>query len=289
MSNELIYTPYFYIIEQSSTGKRYAGSRRAKGCHPSELLRTNNGYFTSQKEVKRLLKNGEKFLIIQIITEEECGMSVIDYETKFLVENSIAENENWLNFHNNTIMPHNSQIVRDNMKRKYGVEYAMHSPEIREKLNQQFLKQYGKTPGEFWREKGLETLAKQYNLETVSNCFAVPAIAEKIKDTLEERYGHGVRNPTQIPGMKERKRKNYLQKHGVEHNLSDPKVRESINRTNTIRKNRNIVRRINFYLEENSTRAKDQGLHNNWKQSSNEYLKNWCEENKIEYVEEDFY
>lgn len=289
MSNELIYIPYFYIIEQSSTGRRYAGSRRAKGCHPSELLRTNNGYFTSQKEVKRLLKDGENFVIIQILTEEQCGMSVIDYETKFLVENSIAENENWLNFHNNTIMPHNSHMVRNNMKRKYGVEYAMQSPDLRERHNQQFLKKYGKSCADVWREKGLQTLAKQYNLQSVSNCFAIPMIAEKIKATLEERYGPGVRNPTQIPGMKERKRKNYLQKHGVEHNLSDPKVRESINLTNTIRKNRNIVRRINSFLEENSTRAKDQGLHNNWKQSSDEYLKNWCDKNKFTYTEEDFF
>ena len=185
-------------------------------------------------------------------------------------------------------MSHNNPIVRANMKRKYGVEYAMQSSEIKEKHRQVFLKKYGKSSGAVMREKGLLKLANLYNLDSVSNCMTIPEIREKTKSSLEKRYGVGIRNPSQIPGMEERKRRNYLQKHGFEHNLSDPSVRESIKLTNALRKQRTIVSKIISYLEENSTRAKDQGLHNNWKQASDEYLKAWCDKNQFSYRDEDF-
>lgn len=52
-------TPYVYRLTDRENGKRYIGSRYAKGCAPSDLGVT---YFTSRPEVTRLFReNPERF------------------------------------------------------------------------------------------------------------------------------------------------------------------------------------------------------------------------------------
>ena len=96
------HVPYFYIIHHIPSGKLYAGSKWAKGCHP-DFFMTPNGYQTSSENVKKLIiQDGlGAFKIISIIPESECFMSVYEYETVFLQSNDIANNDMWLNCHNN--------------------------------------------------------------------------------------------------------------------------------------------------------------------------------------------
>ena len=96
-----IYTPYFYIIQEVSTKKYYAGSRWAKGCNPQELLKTN-GYITSSKKIKNLIReNGlESFIIVKIRAFSN-KKEVHAYETRFLRKVDAKNNESFYNRHNN--------------------------------------------------------------------------------------------------------------------------------------------------------------------------------------------
>lgn len=95
-------TPYFYVIEDIRNGKRYAGSRWRKGCHPSELLRDKDGYYTSSKEVNKIIQEHglHTFKIIKI---QECAtkQQVYTTETKYLKEIDAASDVGYYNKHNN--------------------------------------------------------------------------------------------------------------------------------------------------------------------------------------------
>lgn len=107
----LKHVPYFYIIEHISSGIKYAGCRWTKkptfysknGCNPIEFLKID-GYLTSSLKIKSMIKELgiESFKIIQILTQEECECEVYEYESKFLLENKIAESTKWFNKHDNT-------------------------------------------------------------------------------------------------------------------------------------------------------------------------------------------
>jgi hypothetical protein len=85
-------TPYFYIIEEKSTGKYYAGSRYAKGCHPSDLLST---YHTSCRSIQD--KGSSAFRIRKIVPREDA----LSYETRFLRKVDARSNPRFINKHNN--------------------------------------------------------------------------------------------------------------------------------------------------------------------------------------------
>lgn len=87
-------TPYFYVIQEKSTGKYYAGSRYAEGCHPSDLL---SSYFTSSKTVQSLIAEGSRFSILKIRVREDA----LDYETRFLRKVNASMNDRFINRHNN--------------------------------------------------------------------------------------------------------------------------------------------------------------------------------------------
>jgi hypothetical protein len=83
-------SPYFYILEEKSTGKYYAGSRTAKGCHPSDLL---SSYPTSSNTVQKI--GTENFTIRKLVPRADA----YDYEMKFLKKVKAATNPR---FHNKT-------------------------------------------------------------------------------------------------------------------------------------------------------------------------------------------
>jgi hypothetical protein len=85
-------TPYFYIIEHKETGKYYAGSRMAVGCHPSDLL---VGYSTSSNTIQNL--GIENFTVRKIVTRHDA----YDYETRFLQRVDARNNDRFYNKHNN--------------------------------------------------------------------------------------------------------------------------------------------------------------------------------------------
>jgi len=76
--------PYFYIIQEISTGMYYAGAKWAQGCRPDELM-VEGGYFTSSPTIKLLIdKNGLNSFVIRRIWQFETPKEAYDYETKFL-------------------------------------------------------------------------------------------------------------------------------------------------------------------------------------------------------------
>lgn len=94
--------PYFYIIRFTETcdelyGTRYCGVRYAKGCHPRDFL-SNTGYKTSSKIVKQLIaKYGiESFDVEWICTNFE-GLTPLEYEAQFQIDNNCCESTAWLN------------------------------------------------------------------------------------------------------------------------------------------------------------------------------------------------
>lgn len=97
MTSTIIYhhTPYVYIIRHIPSGKFYAGSRTAKGCHPSELW---TKYFTSSNYVKELIGvDGIESFQTLIIFECNDKDEALDFETTLLKAVMAAKSISWLN------------------------------------------------------------------------------------------------------------------------------------------------------------------------------------------------
>ena len=140
--------PYFYIIRHIATGKMYAGSRWAKGCHPNELLRAD-GYLTSSDEIRSIItiEGTHSFEILRIDTNCD-GIHPYDYESSFLQINKCARSDNWLNGHDN-----NSRMMfgetefykkaKTTWLKNYGVDHPSKSQKILEEKKEKCLEQYG--------------------------------------------------------------------------------------------------------------------------------------------------
>lgn len=214
-TKDLPYTPYFYIIQHAS-GMLYAGCRYSKvktnysinGCHPSELLQ-NDGYLTSSKLVKKLIKSdGLQSFSIKIILEESIlEESVLTYETKFLQENDISSNPAWLNMHNNDSNWFNLDYVKSIMLERYGVENAFSAIEIIEKIKLTSLERYG----------------VEYPMQNKEIC-------ERMKTTMLERYG--VEYPIQNKEIKEKIDATMLERYGALNAFASKQIIEKIHNIN---------------------------------------------------------
>lgn len=157
--------PYFYIIEHVSSGKKYAGIRTAKKCHPDELLK-ENGYLTSSSTVKSLIKN-EGFSAFKIIETKTDVEDLLEYETKFLIENDCAKSLEWFNGHDNqTLLPHNSEKIKMLILLQYGTENISSVEAIKEKKRKSAKNRYG-----------------------VDCTLKAQEVRQKIKLTMIEKYG----------------------------------------------------------------------------------------------------
>ena len=92
--------PYFYIIKHQLSGKYYAGCKINSSADSSNLL-TLNGYKTTSKVVKKIIKEDglQSFKILKIkhFTKPE---DALKYETRFLKKVKAATNSKFLNLHN---------------------------------------------------------------------------------------------------------------------------------------------------------------------------------------------
>jgi hypothetical protein len=171
MSSNSIYphVPYFYVIEHVASGKKYAGSRWAKGCNPAEFM-TEGGYCTSSASIRKIIEEEglSAFAVVEIKTIDEIG-NVYDYETKFLTENDCAKSDLWLNKHNNTKVPsYGSEEFKALMLANHGVENSFQSEEVQEKSRQTMLAKYGvehAMQSEEVREKSRQTMLKNHGVE----------------------------------------------------------------------------------------------------------------------------
>jgi hypothetical protein len=96
-----IYQPYFYIIQEVSSGIYYAGIKYGKNANPKFFMK-ENGYLTSSKIVKKLIKeNGIDSFTIRRIKVFENSRQAYEYETKFLRKVNAKNNLKFYNGHNN--------------------------------------------------------------------------------------------------------------------------------------------------------------------------------------------
>jgi hypothetical protein len=231
MSSKSIYphVPYFYVIEHIASGKKYAGSRWIKGCHPAEFMQPN-GYCTSSPNVKRLIEEYgiEAFQIVEIKTIDDVG-DVLSYETKFLVENDCAKSEKWLNAHNNTGISFGTKEFKSAMLAKHGIEHSMQSEEVREKSRQTMLKNHGvecSFQSEKVKEKSRQTCLKNRGVEYPMQSEDVK---EKSRQTCLDRYGHEY--SMQSAEVQEKSKQTMLKNHGVEYTMHSEEVKEKSRQT----------------------------------------------------------
>jgi hypothetical protein len=238
-----IYTPYYYVIKEKSTGKRYIGSKYGKDADPNKLL-TKDGYLTSSSVIQDLIKiNGlNSFEIDELIifdTSEQAHL----YETKQLQKIDAANNKDYYNCHNNdnkfgyvywtenlleernnkskltcqkkygTNNPFQNELIKnlhkETIKKKYGVENISQISSVKEKKKKTCLEKYGvdnymKTEEYVTRTK--KTKLKKYGNEVFNN-------REKSKATSLEIYG--VDNPSKSKEVQEKRKQTFLQKYGV--------------------------------------------------------------------------
>jgi hypothetical protein len=232
MSSKIIYqrTPYFYVIRHIQSQKLYAGAKWAVGCYPDTFM-TEDGYQTSSTKVKALIQHSglESFEVVQILTKEECGINVLDYESLFLQKNDCAGSDDWLNGHNNFgHMAFGTKYFSDLMLEKYGVTDGMKLQSTKQKIEKTNLKRYGfANPGQVpeFKQKIEETNLERYGFE---NPFQVPEFKSKAEETNLERYG--VNNAMKSPVIQLKFEKNIILKYGVKNVSQIPASRLKISK-----------------------------------------------------------
>ena len=179
--------PYFYIIQEISTGMYYAGAKWAQGCRPDELM-VEGGYFTSSPTIKLLIdKNGLNSFVIRRIWQFETPKEAYDYETKFLKRINARKNPLFYNRHNNDglISPEMMEIT---MLEKYGVTNAAYSPIIRKRIIDTNIERYGvDNPAKNFniQQKTRTTNLKRYGFD---NPLKNPETHKRAKITKQEKY-----------------------------------------------------------------------------------------------------
>ena len=211
-----IYKPYFYIIQEMSTGIYYAGCRYSKKSNPKELL-AEGGYFTSSRVVSDIIKrSGIKSFRIRKIKIFNTKEDVLNYEKRFLLCVNAATNQTFYNKHNGDLrFSFYDDAYKAAMVKRYGTENVSASLEIKKKKRDTSIKNWGTespTQSVWVKEK-----TKVTN-ETIYGGVA-PAcskdVKQKMQDTCMGRYG--VRNPYQSEEIKEKIKKRNVVKYGVEH------------------------------------------------------------------------
>jgi hypothetical protein len=197
-----IYTPYFYIIQDTRNGMYYAGSRWKQGCNPNELLKPD-GYTTSSNRVNKIIyEHGPDIFIVRKIKLFSTNTEAEMYERRFLSKVDAANNELFLNGHNgNNLMTYGTEKYYSYMLDTYGVKHASQSAELVARRSQSNLLKYG-----------------------CKNVYAADEIKDVIKQTNIERYG--VEHPSYSKELLKKKARNNYEKYGVESTLDLPGVRE---------------------------------------------------------------
>ena len=131
-----IYTPYFYIIEEISSGIYYAGIRYARDCNPNELL-IQGGYTTSSTIVNNHINlNGILSFRIRKIRIFETKKEVLIYEKKFLEKVDAKNNNMFYNLQNNDhLFSYHDDRYKSKMLEIYGVDNPSKTPENKKKIS----------------------------------------------------------------------------------------------------------------------------------------------------------
>lgn len=299
--------PYFYIIEHVPSSTLYAGCKFGKNSNPSKFMQVG-GYQTSSPTVRRLIvADGlQSFQVKLLLTEAECGgLSVYEYETKFLHDVDAASQENWLNKHNNDIHANGSPRFKQLMLEKTGYEAALQNPNTLHKMQETNLARCGFISNlcdpiarKQWehnrfikhgvyhqmhipevRERQRTTMVQKHG---VKHNFQGD-LRKQAEDNREAKYGIGVRNGAQIPGVTERKIKRFEEKFGVSNPMHLPSVIEMKRAQFNEKQNRPIVGTIRQYLATANVRPIDVGLSRKWFNQPDDLLKMFCITHQLTY------
>jgi hypothetical protein len=236
MSSKPIYphVPYFYVIQHVASGKKYAGCRFAKGCHPSEFM-TEDGYKTSSKKIKKIIKEEgiDAFVVVEIKTIDEIG-NVHDYETNFLVENNCAASSEWFNMHNNKRPAFGSEEFKNILRDRYDVENVSHHPAFIESIRQTNQARHGvdctlQLPEVM--EMAKKTCQERWGVDHPMQAKEVKAT---VRQTMNDRYG--VENPMHNPESHDRFRQTMTERYGTEFPQQAQEIREKTKQTNMERR-----------------------------------------------------
>lgn len=131
-----IYQPYFYVIQEVSSGMYYAGAKWGKDADPNNFM-VEGGYQTSSKTIKeRISKNGLNSFIVCKIKIFETSNDAYEYETRFLQKIKAGKNPKFYNSHSNDhLFSFHDEKYKAKMIEVYGVEYPAKSKIIKEKIS----------------------------------------------------------------------------------------------------------------------------------------------------------
>lgn len=188
--------PFFYIIRHIDSGKKYAGVKFAKGCHPSDIM---TRYFTSSKVVKSLLnENRDNFKVIKTI-QFDTKEDAIEFEEFFLKEVNAHMSDDWLNQAAGKAI--NPEAVKKTCLKKYGIANASSLQSVRDKVKNTCNNKFG-----------------------VDNIFESDHFKVERKNTMFSKYG--VEYSTQSEEISQKIKLSYLNKYGVDNPSKIDKNRE---------------------------------------------------------------
>jgi hypothetical protein len=160
-----IYTPYFYIIQEVTTGMYYAGAKWGRDADPGKFM-TEGGYITSSNIVNHLIEqNGLNSFILRKIRTFATKHDACYYETRFLQKVNAARNKMFFNGHNN-----NSIFDTDKMKFLVeilhgegitNISQTEYWKEIMREKREEITKAQRKTIEENWDDEFRENLKKK--------------------------------------------------------------------------------------------------------------------------------
>jgi hypothetical protein len=199
MSSKSIYTPYFYIIQDTRNGMYYAGAKWAQGCHPSDFM-IEGGYITSSDTIKKLIEqHGLDVFVIRKIRTFKTADEAYNYETRFLKKIKARNNPKFYNGHENdgAMNVNKMKII---MMGLYGVENPFQAEEIKSKIKQTNLEKYGDevyTRTDEYRQKYTKTCIEKYGV-------AYHTQSESTKSAQKETNirNRGVENPSHCPEVR---------------------------------------------------------------------------------------
>lgn len=228
-----IFIPFFYIIEEKSTGMYYAGAKWAQDSNPYNFM-TSTGYKTSSKIIHTLIENNglDSFVVRKIKTFSDPTNAYI-YETRFLKKVNAQINPRFYNKHNNEKITPGTKEFEQLMMEKFGVANIMQSPQEYEKWSTRFYELYRVTnPYQLphVKEASLKTrierygeqccsyefiksrIKAKYNVDNVSQLYEI-----KEKKIITTQLHYGVNNPFQSDEIKEKIKQTNIEKYGVDH------------------------------------------------------------------------
>jgi hypothetical protein len=220
-----IYIPYFYVIEEYSTGILYAGSKWASDANPDKFM-IKGGYLTSSNIINlRILENGIESFKIRKIKTFISPKSAYDYETKFLNKVNAKKNSRFYNKHNNDKITPGTCEFETIMLEKYGVKNVMQHPDLYMEWVRSFQKKHGVTnPYQLphIKQKGIDTRLERYGYKYFNH--------DLVRDIVVEKYG--VENVSQLEWVKDKKKSTTLHHYGVENPFQSEEIKTKIKETN---------------------------------------------------------